>query len=58
MAVVLGASYRSPPAGVKVGIAKARETRSNILRADYVGSATCESATAHTRWLHGRGRSL
>jgi hypothetical protein len=39
--LVLGASCRGPAAGVSAGVALAKETRSNILRGDYVGSATC-----------------
>ena len=44
-AVVLAAGCRSPVGGVKAGLAPAKETRSNILRVDYVGSAAC--ATCH-----------
>ena len=49
---MLGAGCRSPTAGANVGIAPARETRSNILRADYVGSAACASchADVYAKW--------
>ena len=45
-------SCRNPTAGVAVGIAKARETRSNILRADYVGSSSCAGCHAgvYAKW--------
>jgi predicted CXXCH cytochrome family protein len=50
--VVLGVGCRSPTTGVNVGVTPARETRSNILRADYVGSATCAPchADVYARW--------
>ena len=41
LAVLLGASCRAPAGGVATGAPPVLETRSNILRADYVGSATC-----------------
>jgi hypothetical protein len=43
--LALGEGCRSPAAGVNAGVVPVRETRSNILRADYVGSAAC--ATCH-----------
>jgi hypothetical protein len=42
----------SPAAGVKGRVAQPKETRSNILRADYVGSAACASchADVYAKW--------
>ena len=50
--MVLGAGCRGPAAGVKSSVPPARETGSNILRADYVGSAACASchAEVYARW--------
>jgi len=45
VAWVLVAGCRSPAASVLPGLAQPKETRSNILRGDYVGSAAC--ATCH-----------
>ena len=49
---VLDAGCRGPVAGVKVSVASVRETSSNILRVDYVGSAVCGSchADVYARW--------
>ena len=50
--VALAVSCRNPTASVAIGIAKARETRSNILRGDYVGSAACAGchAEVYAKW--------
>ena len=50
--VLLGASCRGPSAGVVIGSVQARETRSNILRSDFVGSAACASchAEVYAKW--------
>jgi predicted CXXCH cytochrome family protein len=50
--LVLGAGCRGPAAGVSTGVAQPKETRSNILRADYVGSAACASchADVYAKW--------
>jgi len=45
VALVFGAGCRSTATGVSAGVPPAQETRSNILRGDYVGSAAC--ATCH-----------
>src|SRR5450759_807043 len=49
---LLGASCRSPAASVNAGVTAAKETRSNILRADYVGSSACASchANVYAKW--------
>ena len=50
--LVLSAGCRGPAAGVSAGVAQAKETRSNILRGDYVGSAACAAchADVYAKW--------
>jgi len=57
---LLGASCRSPAASVNAGVAAAKETRSNILRADYVGSAACASchADVYAKWITSPMRKM
>jgi predicted CXXCH cytochrome family protein len=50
--LVLGAGCRGPVAGVSAGVGQAKETRSNVLRTDYVGSAACAAchADVYAKW--------
>ena len=56
----LGASCRAPAGSVATGAAPALETRSNILRADYVGSAACAGchADVYARWAASPMRNM
>jgi predicted CXXCH cytochrome family protein len=60
IAVLLGASCRAPAGSVATGAAPALETRSNILRADYVGSAACAGchADVYARWAASPMRNM
>ena len=50
--LALGEGCRSPAGGVNAGVVPVRETRSNIVRADYVGSAACAAchADVYAKW--------
>ncbi len=50
--LALGAGCRSPAAAVNTGMPPVQATRSNILRADYVGSAACAPCHAdiYAKW--------
>ena len=50
--LALGAGCRAPTAAIAIGSGATRETRSNILRADYVGSAACARCHAeiYAKW--------
>jgi len=58
--LVLGAGCRGPAAGARAGVAQARETRSNILRGDYVGSAACATchADVYAKWSSSPMRKM
>ena len=52
VALAFGAGCRSPAVAVNAGVVPAHETRSNILRSDYVGSAACAAchADVYAKW--------
>lgn len=58
--LVLGAGCRGPAAGARAGVAQAKETRSNILRGDYVGSAACAAchADVYATWSSSPMRKM
>ena len=57
---MLGAGCRGPAAGARAGVDQARETRSNILRGDYVGSAACAAchADVYAKWSSSPMRKM
>ena len=60
IAVLLGTGCRAPAGSVATPAAPAPETRSNILRADYVGSAACAGCHAdlYAKWAGSPMRNM